>query len=138
MNLQIQWIVGFIDGVGQFRVNIIKNHSTNSGFQIIPEFEVTQNGHNIQILYALKSHFKCGVVKNSVDDLYIFHVKNYQHLHDNVIPFFEKHKLKTETRIDFEKFRYVVKYLVEKKHLTSEGFQEIYQYITDWKNFQTK
>lgn len=37
-----QWIVGFVDGEGCFSVSIFKNRTSKSGFQVMPEFVVTQ------------------------------------------------------------------------------------------------
>ncbi len=116
MNLHAQWIIGFIDGKGLFHVNIRANPKTDSGYEIVPEFVVTVSEREKQILYALKSYFGCGHVKNNS-----FSIRNYRHLYDKIIPFFEKHKLLTKKRIDFEKFRFVIISMIQGKHLTSES-----------------
>ena len=38
----IGWIVGFVDGEGCFSVSVFKNKTTKNGWQIFPEFVVTQ------------------------------------------------------------------------------------------------
>ncbi len=38
----IGWIVGFVDGEGCFTISLHKNPTTSSGWQIMPEFIVTQ------------------------------------------------------------------------------------------------
>ncbi len=37
MNLQPQWIVGFVDGEGCFSVSINRNQSMNHKYQVLPE-----------------------------------------------------------------------------------------------------
>ena len=47
------------------------------------------------------------------------------HLLERVIPFFEKHPLKTRKRVDFAKFRRVLLQMERGEHLTEEGVEEI-------------
>jgi hypothetical protein len=125
MNLQTQWIVGFVDGEGCFHIGINQNKTLISGYQILPEFTVTQHKRNIQILYALKDFFKCGVVRVNHDDIFCYRVRGFSHLKENIIPFFEKHKLLTTKRVDFEKFRTVLLMMERKQHLTQDGLEKI-------------
>lgn len=125
MNLQTQWIVGFVDGEGCFHIAVNKNSSLRCGFQVLPEFTVTQHQDNIQVLYALKSSFRCGVVRVNHGDRFCYRVRGFHHLKEIIIPFFEKHKLLTKKRIDFEKFRTVVLMMENQEHLTRDGVQKI-------------
>jgi hypothetical protein len=125
MNLQAQWIVGFVDGEGCFHVAINKNSKTTSGYQVLPEFTITQHERDVKVLYALKSYFQCGTVRVNNGDLLFYRVRAFQHLKEKIIPFFEKHKLLTMKRIDFEKFRTVVLMIEKKEHLTPEGLKKI-------------
>jgi len=156
MNLDTQWIVGYIDSKGQFLVNLKEVKSTNvstfsnlpkegeinhSHIQILPEFKISTHRRDIQILYAFKRHFKCGIVKyegnssNEINceelDLCSYNITKLDNLYTNVLPFFEKHKLKSKTRIDFEKFRVIIRLLIEKKHLTLKGFHKITKLVKD-------
>lgn len=133
MNLHAQWIVGFVDGEGCFHVSIVANRTMKLGFQVIPEFVIVQHKRDIQILYALKSYFGCGLVKKNHGNQYSFCVNNYEHLYYKIIPFFETHLLKTKKRIDFEKFRFVVKSMILDRHLTSEGLEELQKFVKHWR-----
>lgn len=77
------------------------------------------------MLHALKSYFKCGVVRVNHGDRMCYRVRGHANLMQAILPFFEKHKLKTKKRIDFEKFRDIVLLMEKKKHLTAEGVLEI-------------
>ena len=125
MQLEAQWITGFVDGEGCFHIGINKQPTMKAGYQVLPEFTVVQHERDVQILHALKAHFGCGVVRSNHGDRMAYRVRSKQHLLERIIPFFEKHPLKTKKRQDFAKFRRVVLIMDEGKHLTSEGVEEI-------------
>lgn len=54
------WIVGFVDGEGTFSVNIFRNKTTKLGWQVFPEFVVTQGEKNRSALELLRNFFGCG------------------------------------------------------------------------------
>ena len=125
MKLETQWIVGFVDGEGCFHVGIAKNHTYKMGYQVLPEFVITQHERDIKLLHQLKSFFGCGVVRKSNKNCYCYRVRNLSHLAEIILPFFEKHQLKTFKKVDFLKFRKVVRFMKVNKHLTEEGLEEI-------------
>lgn len=125
MNLHAQWIIGFTDGEGCFHIGINKNSEMTCGYQVLPEFTVTQHERDIKVLYALKTYFGCGVVRVNHDDRYCYRVRQFSHLKDIIVPFFEKHKLLTTKRLDFEKFRRVLLMMEKKQHLTVDGLNQI-------------
>jgi hypothetical protein len=47
-----------------------------------------------------------------------------------IIPFFEKHQLKTRKRVDFAKFRKVVLLMEKEEHLKPDGLEKIRQIKT--------
>jgi hypothetical protein len=125
MDLNSQWIAGFVDGEGSFFVGINKQTEMSTGFQVLPEFTVVQHERDIQVLYALKSYFGCGVVRKNHGDRMCYRVRSIDHLTGVIIPFFEKHKLKTKKRIDFELFRSILQMIQAKEHLTKDGIDKI-------------
>lgn len=137
MNLEAQWIVGFVDGEGCFHVSINKHHEMSQGVQILPEFTVVQHKRDVQILHAMKAYFGCGVVRNNHGDRMAYRVRGVEHLMERIVPFFENHSLKTKKQIDFLKFRRVLIMMRRGDHLTPEGIEEI-RNIKDQMNRQTK
>ncbi len=125
MKLEAQWIVGFVDGEGCFHVALNKHAEMAQGVQVLPEFTVVQHQKDIQILHALKAYFGCGVVRTNHGDRMAYRVRGIEHLSAHIIPFFEKHSLKTKKRIDFINFRKVLLKMHNGDHLTSEGIEEI-------------
>ena len=125
MVLDANWIVGFVDGEGCFHVGISENTQMKVGKQVLCEFVVTQHIRNLSVLYALKKSMQnIGVVRKN-RKTYQFRVRKLSELYEVVLPFFEKHNLKTDKNIDFLGFRDVVHLMFRGEHLTSEGFEKI-------------
>src|SRR2546422_3678327 len=126
----VGWIVGFVDGEGCFSVTIQKA-TTATGWQVFPEFVVTQGKKSLSALHDLKEFFECGRVfvnrrnDNHKENLYRFCVRSIADLRDKIIPFFQENQLRTAKRSDFEKFVRVMELIGERKHLNSEGIMEI-------------
>ena len=79
-----------------------------TGVQVVPEFTVVQHERDVQLLFALKEFFGCGVVRTNHGDRMAFRVRGQEHLLQRVVPFFVEHPLKSKKRVDFEKFRTVL------------------------------
>ena len=124
-NLSEDWLVGFIDGEGCFHVGISKHNEVKFGYQILPELTVVQHERDISLLYTIRSFMKCGVIRRNHGDRFCWRVRNLNNLANVIVPFFEKHKLRSKKMIDFCKFAKVVRLMQEKKHLTEEGFKRI-------------
>ena len=127
MDLNAQWIVGFVDGEGCFHIGINKNQEMKLGVQVLPEFTVVQHQVDEQVLYALKTYFGCGVVRKNHGTRLCYRVRGQENLRNKIVPFFEKHKLKTRKRIDFAKFRRVLLLMEKREHLTADGLEKIRQ-----------
>ena len=127
MNLDAQWITGFVDGEGCFYVGINAHKEMTAGFQVMPEFTVVQHKRDVQVLHALKSYFGCGVVRVNHGDRMAYRARGHSNLIEHIVPFFVKHPLKTKKNLDFIKFRQVVLMMDKGIHLTAEGVEEIRQ-----------
>ena len=123
--LEAQWVVGFVDGEGCFFVGINPHPEMLLGFQVLPEFTVVQHQRDIQLLYALKQFFGCGVVRTNHADRMAYRVRGLDHLNQRVVPFFEKHSLRSRKKIDFLKFRKVLQLMNKGEHLKAEGLEKI-------------
>lgn len=127
----IGWIVGFTDGEGCFSVSIIKNKTTKSGFQVFPEFVITQGEKSKSSLELVQTFFQCGKIyvnkryDNHRENIYRYCVRSIKDLNEVIIPFFNQFKLKTSKEKDFEIFVKAVTIILNKRHLELEGFQEI-------------
>ena len=127
MDLNAQWIVGFVDGEGCFHIGMNKNQTMKLGVQVLPEFTVVQHQVDVQVLHALKDYFGCGVVRKNHGTRLCYRVRGQDNLLHKILPFFEKHQLKTRKRVDFAKFRKVILLIQKEEHLTLEGLEKIRQ-----------
>ncbi len=127
------WITGFVDGEGCFSVSILKNPSTSTGWQVFPEFVVTQGERSLQALRVLQEFFGCGRIyvnrryDNHTENLYRYCVRSLRDLHTKIVPFFQQNRLRTAKAEEFEKFVQVLRLMQERKHLTGGGLAEIKQ-----------
>ena len=125
MKLETQWIVGFVDGEGCFHVGISRHEGMSLGCQVLPEFTVVQHERDVNILYALKRHFGCGVVRRNHGDRMAWRVRDRKQLLERIVPFFMKHSLKTKKKVAFLKFRKVLLLMERGEHLSPEGLEKI-------------
>ncbi len=125
MKLDAQWITGFVDGEGCFFIGINKHPEMTTGYQVLPEFTVVQHERDVQLLYALKEYFGCGVVRKNHGDRMAYRARGQKHLLERIVPFFVKHPLKSKKRADFEKFRRALLMMEAGEHLKSEGVDNI-------------
>jgi hypothetical protein len=125
MKLDAQWVTGFVDGEGCFHVGINEHSDMKTGFQVLPEFTVVQHERDVQLLFALKAFFGCGVVRSNHGDRMAFRVRGQEHLLQRIIPFFVEHPLKSKKRVDFEKFRSILLIMEAGEHLTAVGVERI-------------
>ena len=129
--ITIGWIVGYIDGEGCFCVSVIKNNTTKSGYQIFPEFVVTQGAKSLSTLELIKKYFQCGSIwvnrrhDNHKENIYRYCVRSRKDLVERIIPFFEKYSLKSAKRDDFEKFNKVIQLMNNNQHLNKNGLKKV-------------
>ena len=125
------WIVGFTDGEGCFSISMFRNATTKFGWQVFPEFVITQGMKSLSALKSFQSFFGCGRVfvnkryDNHHEHLYRYCVRSVKDLHEIVIPFFQKHPLHTAKQKDFLLFAEIVEMLLKKEHLTESGLKKI-------------
>ena len=122
------YLSGYVDGEGSFSIAVNRNPSCRSGFQLVPELHVSQNGDRAQVLELLQERLGgCGYIKpnGTKDRAVVYVVRKREDLLERVIPFFEGSPLLSPKREDFEKFAYVVRGMAQGRHRTAAGFQEL-------------
>ncbi len=131
--LDANWIVGFTDGEGCFHISINKLHGMKLGWQVLPEFRIVQHEKDESTLYRIKEYFNFGDVKINRIDFHgtrkEFRVRGLDNL-NQIIKFFNKYKLNTSKRKDFEIFSEVISLMNKKEHLTKEGLTKIAKLIS--------
>lgn len=131
----IGWIVGYVDGEGCFSVSMIRNNTTTFGWQVFPEFVITQGEKSKKSLEEIQRFFHCGKIfennrkDNHREKLLRYCVRSRKDLIAVIIPFFQEYPLRTAKKEDFQKFVRIVLMLEKNKHLTQSGLVKIAQVI---------
>jgi hypothetical protein len=126
------YIAGYVDGEGSFHVAVQRIKHARFGFQIVPEFQVSQNLDYAKTLNIIQRRLGCGYIKpnhakNLRDQSHVYVVRNRQDLLQKVIPFFEANELFSPKQQDFEKFSCIVKSMNNKLHFDEGGFLQLVQ-----------
>lgn len=151
--IKIGWIVGFVDGEGCFSINFIKQperqeqtrvrRGYKTGYQVAHEFAVVQGMKSLESLKLMRDFFGVGGLyinkrrDNHKEHLYRLCVRRRDDLTKVIIPFFQRYKLRTSKRNDFENFVRCMKMIEKGKHLTTEGLIKIVK-ITEVMNHRKK
>ena len=129
--LHSYWVVGFVDGEGCFSVSCNRNSTTTLGYQIFPEFVVTQGAKSLATLNAIQKFFGCGRIfinrryDNHREPIYRYCVRSIDELIRCIIPFFQKHSLCTAKRNDFRIFCRIIAMMQRGAHLQRKGMKQI-------------
>ncbi len=129
------WICGFVDGEGCFSVSLIRNQTTKHGWQLFPEFVVTQGSKSRTCLERIKLFFKCGQIyenrrhDNHTEHLLRYCVRTRHDLLEKIVPFFRAYPLQTAKRKDFERFVKVLALMERNGHTTTSGLRQAARYI---------
>lgn len=95
MELTDQWVVGFVDGDGCFKII-----ETKQGKRYC--FVVSQDKRSKDVLYGLKKKFGCGFVNKAGQNMFEYRVADKAHLISIILPFFLKNTLRTSKINDFK------------------------------------
>lgn len=126
-----QWIVGFTDGEGCFSISMFRNKTTALGWQVFPEFVITQGEKSLPALKIFERYFRCGKIfinkryDNHNEYLYRYCVRSIKDLRECIVPFFKKYPLRTAKQKDFEIFVDIIDLIGQKKHLSKLGLKTI-------------
>jgi len=129
------WIAGFTDGEGCFSVSIFHNKTSRLGWQVMPEFVLTQGKSSLSALEEVKTFFNCGHIfinkryDNHHEHLYRYCVRKREDLNNIIIPFFHQHPLLTAKKKSFKKFYQALDLINQGKHLDKKGLEEIAQLV---------
>jgi hypothetical protein len=122
------YISGYVDGEGCFAVAVNRNPTCRSGYQLVPEFHVSQNGDRSQVLELIRRRFDgCGYIKPNgrKDRVLVYVVRRRDDLLTHVVPFFERSPLLSSKQGEFEKFAAIVRAMAVGFHRTPGGFSSL-------------
>ena len=121
------YLSGFVDGEGTFSVGVQRRSDLPFGYQLVPEFRVSQNAERVVVLQALQRVLGCGrIVDNdrhrAADQTKVLVVRQRADLQHRVIPFFRRNPLLSDKQGSFESFAAIVAAMAAGEHLRWDGF----------------
>lgn len=131
----IGWIIGYVDGEGCFSVSLFRNKTTKFGWQVFPEFVVTQGEKSRKSLGILQNFFRCGKIyvnkrhDNHNENIYRYCVRSKKELTEIIIPFFENNRLRTAKKEDFKIFAKIIGWMNKNVHAELKGIEKIAKMI---------
>lgn len=135
--IKFGWVTGFVDGEGCFSIGFVRQPTRGirrgykTGYQVSHEFAVVQGAKSLACLQMLKEFFGVGGIyvnrrfDNHKEHLYRYSVVKRSDLLQVVIPFFQRHSLRTSKRADFVKFVQCMSVIETNEHLTVGGLLKI-------------
>lgn len=131
--LSADYIVGLVDGEGSFSVYLNppnKKHGSIN-YRVQCRHYVKMREDDLPLLEKVQKFWGCGKIyfqkeyrKNQRDN-YRFEIFNYELLQQIVVPFFQRHPLKSKRVKDFELFCQILDLALTKAHQTKRGLQKI-------------
>ena len=123
------YLVGLVDGEGNFHVAFQVRDDLPFGVSIIPEFHISQNYESKFVLELAQKILGCGYIKpnhaRSKDKTYVFVVRDRIDLATKVVPFFRINQLNTTKKNDFIIFSKVVELMISNSHRSLSGLKRI-------------
>ena len=121
-NFSDGWFRGFIDAEGCFFVSLVKNYPR-------PQLIIGLQSKEKPLLVELQKFLKCGTLRKRKDNAEILQIVSSRDLERYIFPKLQTKGgavlLQTSKRISYQKFRKIVRLVVEKKHYTIEGLGKI-------------
>src|SRR5438270_5869503 len=78
------YIAGYVDGEGSFHVALQRNPTTRGGYQLVPEFHVSQAPERRQVLDLIRDRFGCGRIgenhRGTKDTMLVYVVRKREDL----------------------------------------------------------
>jgi LAGLIDADG endonuclease len=109
-SLATDWVVGFVDGEGCFHIDLNIAEDASWGIQVQFDFTVTQHKDDLELLKAIgkaiakhPENFK--VEPQASKTVANLKIKNKPVIWDYVLPYFEKHQLRSRKHLDFLHWR---------------------------------
>ena len=122
--LDPSWVAGFVDGEGCFYVGINRIEKMHLGWQVLPEFRVTQHERDEVLLEQIRDFFDFGNVRPNHGDRLDYRVRGLENL-NAIVRFFHKNPLRSKKRSDFETFAEIIDLMNDDCHLTRSGLDRI-------------
>jgi len=108
--LDENWIAGFVDGEGNFSIQVNRNEKLKRGYQILPQFRIVQHKRDRLLLEKIKLYFNFGVVRKNNNNCLEYRVRSIED-QKKIVSFFTRYPLQTKKKNDFLKYKKIIELL---------------------------
>lgn len=125
--LNPNFITGFTDAEGCFRVKISKSKERKVGWVVEPRFQIGLDKKDLVILQFIQKTFKGvgTITKMGASRGWMYRVSSIKDFNEIIIPHFDKYPLITSKKVDYELLKKVIALINQKEHLTEKGLKSI-------------
>ncbi len=125
VNLNPEWISGFVSGEGNFEVRLPSTNS-KSGYRVQLRFRITQHSRDIRLMEKIVKYFGSGKIYKyngkSAVSLTIVDITNITYI---MLPFFKENPLVGMKFYDYLDWCKIHSLIINRSHLTVEGINTI-------------
>ena len=127
LNLNPNWVSGFVSGDGGFSINIRNFNSYKIKKQVTCIFHIAQDNRNMELFKLFSKFFNCGTVYERLNSSKRcdFVVQDINLLITNILPHFNIYPILNIKYEDYICFKKVLEIIQLKQHLTQEGLYKI-------------
>lgn len=122
--LDPNFVTGFTDAEGCFRISILKNKEIRTQWWVQAVFRITLHRKDKAILDLIQSTLGVGKVYTTGPDAFSLEVCTVKGLRV-IIAHFDKYPLISQKWADFELFKLAVNIMLNEEHLTMEGIKKL-------------
>ena len=133
IKLSSDYVVGLTDGEGCFYVETRSPYGAYKTPRVEMHFFIKMTEEEILLLRSVQKFFGCGGVyyqreyRQNQRACYRFGVTAQKDLHNRIIPFFDKHQLKSKKLRNFLLFKEIGNLVKKREHKNPNGFEKIKQ-----------
>ena len=127
MKLNPNWVIGFVDAEGCFRISIIKNKNFKGKalpLSVRLYFQIGLHRKDEAILELIQSELGVGKIYRSRADSSELQVSSFKDS-ERLIDYFDKYPLITQKLADYLLFKQAFELIKNKEHLTIEGLKKL-------------
>lgn len=128
------WVVGFVEGDGSFIIRIYDNKRLKLGKDVSLNLKVTQHSRDREMLFGLVNYFGCGKVIDRKAYASDYIVRSKEQISSIIVPFFSNYCFIGFKGNDFNKFKEISNIMINNKHLSEQGLNEIIHIKNDKKS----
>lgn len=127
-SLNPEWIAGLCAGEMSFIVVITESSKNlNRKPRVRVSISLPLHTKERSLLEQIKAFFGCGMLvsDSNLRNICYFRVNSFKKIMLYIIPFFQKYSLRTTRQLEFNDLASVVSFMMQNKHLTSDGLSQI-------------